>query len=302
MDTPLLWHIPLSHFNEKARWALDYKGIAHRRQVLGPDYLVRAWRATGQGKLPILFLDDQAVSDSTRIIAARSRSAIRNRCFILVSRPCVNGHSNSKTTSTRRSARHWRASIITPIFRQDRDLALRILTTGMPEAADRRLRSVARIFPVFYRFRHKISDRRLENDRAAVGAALDRIERERDGRAYLVGASFTVADLTAASLLSPLLQPPEIQYPLRVELPPDIQDYRAALLRHPAAQWALPAAPRRFDGSQTKGSGVDFAIAEPPARPLGARNHPRLDGGRSVLNAPGHPSSFDPVFDDWRRE
>jgi glutathione S-transferase len=46
-----------------------------------------------------------------------------------------------------------------------------------------------------------------------VSAALDRIERERDNRAYLVGASFTVADLTAASLLSPLLQPPEIQYP-----------------------------------------------------------------------------------------
>jgi glutathione S-transferase len=238
MDTPLLWHIPLSHFNEKARWALDYKGIAHRRQVLGPDYLVRAWRATGQGKLPILFLDDQAISDSTRIIAALEERykepllyprepALRKRALEL----------EDDFDETLGPA--LRASIITPIFRQDRDLALRILTTGMPEAAYRRLRSVARIFPVFYRFRHKISDRRLENDRAAVGAALDRIERERDGRAYLVGASFTVADLTAASLLSPLLQPPEIQYPLRVELPPDIQDYRAALLRHPAAQWAL---------------------------------------------------------------
>ena len=28
MDTPLLWHIPLSHYSEKVRWALDYKGIA----------------------------------------------------------------------------------------------------------------------------------------------------------------------------------------------------------------------------------------------------------------------------------
>ena len=46
MDTPLLWHIPLSHFNEKVRWTLDYKRIAHRRQVLGADYLIRAWRAT----------------------------------------------------------------------------------------------------------------------------------------------------------------------------------------------------------------------------------------------------------------
>jgi hypothetical protein len=39
-------------------------------------------------------------------------------------------------------------------------------------------------------------------------------------------------------MLSPALQPPEIQYPLRVELPPYLQEYLATLLRHPAAQWA----------------------------------------------------------------
>ncbi len=44
-----------------------------------------------------------------------------------------------------------------------------------------------------------------------------------------------MADLTAAAMLSLLAQPPEIQYPLRVELPPYLQEYRAALLRHPAA-------------------------------------------------------------------
>jgi glutathione S-transferase len=257
MDTPLLWHIPLSHFNEKARWALDYKGIAHRRQVLGPDYLVRAWRATGQGKLPILFLDGRAISDSTRIIAALEERykelplyprepALRRRALEL----------EDDFDETLGPA--LRASIITPIFRQDRDLALRLLTTGMPEAAYRRLRSVARIFPAFYRFRHKISDRRLENDRVAVSAALDRIERERDGRAYLIDASFTVADLTAASLLSPLLQPPEIQYPLRVELPRDIQDYRSVLLRDPAAQWALDIY------RQHRGSSMEVRRKAPP--------------------------------------
>jgi len=52
------------------RWALDYKGIAHRRRVLGPDYLIRVWRATRQGKLPVLWLDGRAIADSTRIIAA----------------------------------------------------------------------------------------------------------------------------------------------------------------------------------------------------------------------------------------
>jgi glutathione S-transferase len=238
MDTPLLWHIPLSHFNEKVRWALDYKGIAHRRRVLGADYLIRAWRATGRGTLPILFLDGRAIGDSTRIIKALEQrypqpalyprdAQARQRALEL------------EDYFDEQLGPALRAAIVTPLFRHDPDLAMRVLTTGMPDKAYKRLRPLVRIFPAFYRFRHKISDAKLEADRATVAAALDRIEQEWQGRAYLVGDAFTVADLTAAAMLSPLAQPPEIQYPLRVELPPYLQEYRDALLRHPAAQWTL---------------------------------------------------------------
>jgi glutathione S-transferase len=237
MDVPLLWHIPLSHFNEKVRWTLDYKRVAHRRQVLGADYLIRAWRATGRGTLPILFLDGRAIGDSTQIIAALERrypepplypgeAAARQHALAL------EDHFDEQLGPA------LRAAIITPLFRHDPDLALRVLTTGMPDEAYQRLRPLVRIFPAFYRLRHRIREAKLEADRAAVNAALDRIEQERQGRAYLVGSAFTVADLAAAAMLSPLLQPPEIQYPLRVTLPPYLQDYRATLLRHPAMQWA----------------------------------------------------------------
>ena len=234
---PLLWHIPLSHFNEKVRWALDYKHIAHRRQVLGPDYLIRAWRATGQGKLPILFLDGRAIADSTRIIAAleerfpdpplyprdgdaRQRALALEDFFDEGLGPAA------------------RAAIVTPLFRHDPDIALRVLTTGMPAKAYETLRPLRRVFPAFYRLRHKISEAKLEQDRATVTAALDRIDSERQGRPYLVGDAFTVADLTASALVGPLLQPPEIQYPLQVELPSYIQEYRSRLLPHPTVQWA----------------------------------------------------------------
>jgi len=237
MEAPLLWHIPLSHFNEKVRWTLDYKGVAHRRQVLGVNYLIRAWRATRRGTLPILFLDGRAIGDSTRIIAALEDrypepplypgdTALRQRALAL------------EDYFDEELGPALRAAFITPLFRHDPDIALRALTTGMPDKAYRTLRPLRRIFPAFYRFRHKISDAKLEADRATVVAALDRIEEERQGRAYLAGDAFTVADLTAASMLSPLLQPPEIQYPLRVPLPPYLRDYRATLLRHPATQWA----------------------------------------------------------------
>jgi glutathione S-transferase len=239
MDTPLLWHIPLSHYSEKVRWALDYKGIAHRRRVLGPDYLIRTWRATGRGKLPVLWLDGRAIADSTRIIAALEErypeppllyprdTAERQRALALeddldeMLGPAV------------------RAVIITPLFRHDPDIALRVLTTGMGGKAYSTLRPLLRVIPSFYRFRRRIRENNLERDRTIVAAALDRIEHERQNRAYLVGEAFTVADLTAAALLGALLQPPEIQYPLQVELPPYLKDYRATLQRHPAAQWAV---------------------------------------------------------------
>ena len=237
MDTPLLWHIPLSHFSEKVRWTLDYKRIAHRRHVLGADYLIRAWRATGSGTLPILFLDGRAIGDSTRIIAALEErypepplypgdAAARLRALAL------------EDYFDEELGPALRAAMVTPLFRHDPDLALRALTTGMPDKAYQMLRPLVRIFPAFYRFRHKISDAKLDADRATVNAALDRIEQERQGRAYLVGDAFTIADLTAAAMLSPMLQPPEIQYPLRIEQPPYLQDYRARLLEHPATQWA----------------------------------------------------------------
>jgi glutathione S-transferase len=237
MDTPLLWHIPLSHFSEKARWTLDYKRIAHHRQVLGPDYLIRAWRATGRGTLPILFLGGRAIGDSTHIIAALEERypepplypadvAARQRALAL------------EDYFDEQLGPALRAAIVTPLFRHDPDVALRVLTTGMPDKAYQTLRPLLRIFRAYYRFRHKISDSKLDTDRATVNAALERIEQERGGRAYLIGNAFTVADLTAAAMLGALLQPAEIQYPLGVELPPYLQEYRAAFLQHPATQWA----------------------------------------------------------------
>ena len=170
MDTPLLWHIPLSHYSEKVRWALDYKGIAHRRRVLGPDYLIRVWRATGQGKLPVLWLDGRAIADSTRIIAALEEhypepllyprdTATRQRALAL----------EEDLDDTLGPA--LRAAIVTPLFRHDPDIALRVLTTGMGSKAYRTLRPLLRIFPSFYRFRHSISESNLERDRAIVAAA-----------------------------------------------------------------------------------------------------------------------------------
>ena len=35
-DPPVLYHLKVSHYNEKARWALDYKGVPHVRRAAIP--------------------------------------------------------------------------------------------------------------------------------------------------------------------------------------------------------------------------------------------------------------------------
>ena len=72
MAPPTLWQYNFSNFNEKVRWALDYKGVAHARRSLLPN-TPRAVLFSLRGTLPVLDLDGQRIVDSTRIIEELER-------------------------------------------------------------------------------------------------------------------------------------------------------------------------------------------------------------------------------------
>ena len=75
MDTPELWQFTSSHFNEKARWALDFKRVPHIRHSLIPGFHVATVkRMTGKTHVPVLKLNGTAVSDSSKIIEALERA------------------------------------------------------------------------------------------------------------------------------------------------------------------------------------------------------------------------------------
>jgi glutathione S-transferase len=131
--------------------------------------------------LPILWLDGRAIGDSTRIIAALEEhypepplypadAAARERALAL------------EDYFDEQLGPALRAAVVTPLFRHDPDLALRVLTTGMPDQAYRTLRPLVRIFPTFSRFRHKIKDAKLEADRATVNATSSRARRQLNQR------------------------------------------------------------------------------------------------------------------------
>ena len=61
----------MSHYNEKARWALDYKRIPHTRRAPAPVlHVLVSKRLGGKGTFPILVVGDDTYTDSTDIIEA----------------------------------------------------------------------------------------------------------------------------------------------------------------------------------------------------------------------------------------
>lgn len=146
---PVLWHIEISHFSEKARWALQ----------------VRA--------------------SSTSVVRRRPACTFRSRC----------GFSGSA---------------VVPYAR--------LLATGTS------LRYGAG------------SERAAQQAKSRVLAILDRLEMELGDREYLVGDRFSVADLTAASLLYPLVLPE--QAPKQVQqMPERYERLRASLKGRRGYRW-----------------------------------------------------------------
>jgi glutathione S-transferase len=95
-------------------------------------------------------------------------------------------------------------------------------------------------FRWFYQKRHGIDAASRARAEGQVTAAFDRVEQERAGGPYLVGDGFSVADLTAAALLAPLVRPPESPHLVALELVPEsVLRFREGLVGHPAFDWVL---------------------------------------------------------------
>jgi glutathione S-transferase len=233
---PVLWQYSFSNYNEKARWALDFKGIAHHRRSLMPGGPRAMIFSRGDGTLPVLDLDGRRVVDSTRIIVALEErqpepalypgdSDERRRALEL------EDYFDEHAGHDMRRVGFWEA-------RQNLAYATGFMTTDQPPARRALGRVGLRVaFPMVWRYmsaRYGFNEDAVKRSRTTLIDALDRIESERAGRDYLVGESFTVADLTAAALLYPLAWPPQFQY----ELPePPRWQFLEAHRDHPALAW-----------------------------------------------------------------
>jgi glutathione S-transferase len=233
--------IPISHYCEKARWALDRAGIPfEERAHLQVLHRVAARRAGGT-TTPVLITPEAVLTESADIVAfADARIAPGRRLFPEDPAEAAEVRAVEHDLDERLGphGRRWMYNEL----RGHRDVAGRYGLTGVP-AWERR------IFPVFYPVMTRLVDRVLDVD-AETSAESERLVRDlwdefggrlADGRRHLVGDTFTAADLTFAALAAPIVLPPEYGVPLpRVdELPAHMASVVRELSAAPAGQYAL---------------------------------------------------------------
>ncbi len=241
-ERPVLITIPISHYCEKARWALDRAGIGYEERAhLQVLHWIPVNRAGGNKTAPVLVWADRVFVDSTDILEQADAAAPPGR-GLFPDDPAaaaeVRALQRDFDAHLGPEGRRWMYNAL----RGHRDIAVRYGCTGVPAWQRRAL-------PLAYPVAARIIDRYLDvtpetaaRSELTVRATFDAVaERLADGRPYLCGERFSAADLTFASLAAPMLMPPEYGVPLPQpdELPPamaaTVHEHRA----HPAGAHAL---------------------------------------------------------------
>lgn len=240
-ETPTLITIPISHFCEKARWALERAGIAYRERAhLQVLHWIPVARAGGRKTAPVLVWGDRVFADSAEIVEEASARAPERALF----------PEDAAAAAEVRALQRDFDEVLGPEGRRwmyfelrgRRDIAIAYACTGVPAWQRRGL-------PLAYPLAARIIDRHLditpasaERSEAEVRAVFDAVaERLGDGRPYLCGERFSAADLTFASLAASLVMPPEYGVPLPQpdELPPVMAAKVRGFRAHPAGAYAL---------------------------------------------------------------
>jgi len=235
---PTLWHISISHYSEKARWALDYKGIPYKSHtpMPGAHIPVAQWLTRGRHyTVPVIEIDGERIGDSTAIIAALEK---------LQPEPALYPSSTAERQRAL-ALEEWFDEELGPYVRR---LVFHELLRDPERFAELGAHTAPTAFrvmgPAGRRVMQAMIGRRYNarsDEEAAkalekVQAGFDYLETELGTGEYLVGGTFTVADLTAASLLYPLVLPPEAYVAIE-RMPEPIEDLRMQLRERRGYQW-----------------------------------------------------------------
>ncbi len=222
-----LYQFFISHYCEKTRWALDYKGIPFRTVNLLPAFhLWTTRRKATRSSVPILGYEGSHIQHSTAILEFLEIEYPKPRLIPKDHQEeaqALEWEEYCDEEIGKHLRRYFYHYLLDEPQLMPRLLTLqaswyqRLLFTLAFPGVKRLMRKAMRIYP-----------ERAKQSRQHLQSALEKLESTLKKRDFLVGKNFSRADLSAAALLAPLFNPPEHEFPWpAVEaLPKPLRDFR----------------------------------------------------------------------------
>lgn len=204
--TVTLYQFPISHYCEKVRFALDYKGIDYKVENLLPGlHHKTTLKLTPQSSVPVLQHGDKTIHDSSAILTYLDEAFPEQ---------ALTPKAPEQATAVKEWERYLDQEVGVPL----RCVAYHTLLDHPKVVSGFFTKDgpfwgplfIKAVFPKLQKKMRQfmnINADSAERSLATLKVALERLDDATSGKEFLVGDQFTRADLTAAALLAPFFMP-----------------------------------------------------------------------------------------------
>ncbi len=231
----ILYQFPISHFCEKVRFALDYKGLDHQIKNLLPGLHTRTTlKKASKSSVPVLEHDGRSVQGSEQIITYLDEH-FPDKPLTPAEPKLAQEALDWERYLDEEIGLHVRRYAYHTLLEHP-DIVIGFFATDGPFWAKPFMKlSFSKIRPVMRKMMD-INPATAAASKQSMLAAMERVNDAVEGRDYLVGDSFSRADLTAAALLACLFMPEQYGLDWPEALPEPLHSDVKAL--KPQLEWA----------------------------------------------------------------
>lgn len=234
-DTAELYQFRYAMYPEKARWALDLCGIPYRSHAVLPGtHPPTMLRLAGQKCTPVLKTSNRLLKSSTDILEWANTESPAQKLY---------GHTPEQTQQIKTLVAefdaigvHTRRAYFYELL-QCGGYAADLFSTGYSDRTRAIYKATFAITKTVMRLDMAINKSSAAESRKITKEALNSIVQKTQQGRYLVGDSFSAADLTAATVLGVCVLPDEYPVTVPQPYPQPLQHWLDRWAEHPATTW-----------------------------------------------------------------